>query len=507
MQFPANIMRFDYTSFSIQKGVSTIISQTITVKDTIKFVKIIFKIYLLYVLIFGALIFGFHKPTTDKYLNDHQAERFYGENTSKDRIVLVEDRHKSGIARIDLMERAQQTLDIAYYKIQNGTAADIFFGTILDAADRGVQVRILVDGIFHNFKGTSRDVKYTLMNHPNIQLKLYEPFNPFLPWTWNNRLHDKFIVVDNQWAMIGGRNIEDRCFLDQVKDTKIVNDRDVVIINTDQDDNSDSAVHQMKKYFDQLWQHEFSKYPAMQLNERQKAKALDRERALNEYAQTMKQQYPEIFKNPIDWLTLSLPARKITLIHNPIQRFNKEPWVWDEILQLMEQAQESIFIQSPYIVPTKNMMKYADEDNLDYHNISMLTNSLAVGPNYPGMSGYIRHRKNMVDLGINLYEYHGSGSIHGKSIMIDDRISLVGSYNLDARSTFLSTESMVVIDSEEFYSALENQMKKLTDTSLKVGQDYSYLDNPFVEHKKASPAKMVLIRALSFLAYFFDYLL
>ncbi len=55
----------------------------------------------------------------------------------------------------------------------------IFLGSILEAADRGVEVRILLDGIFHNLKGELKDTIYAFSNHPNIQLKFYEPFNFF----------------------------------------------------------------------------------------------------------------------------------------------------------------------------------------------------------------------------------------------------------------------------------------------------------------------------------------
>ncbi len=52
-------------------------------------------------------------------------------------MALIEDRYYSGLVRVDLIERAEETLDISYYTIHDGISTDIFLGSILEAADRG----------------------------------------------------------------------------------------------------------------------------------------------------------------------------------------------------------------------------------------------------------------------------------------------------------------------------------------------------------------------------------
>ena len=54
---------------------------------------------------------------------------------------------------MDIIENAEETLDISYYTIHDGISTDIFLGSIIEAADRGVQVRFILDGIFHHLKG------------------------------------------------------------------------------------------------------------------------------------------------------------------------------------------------------------------------------------------------------------------------------------------------------------------------------------------------------------------
>ncbi len=76
------------------------------------------------------------------------------------------------------------------------------------------------------------------------------------------------------------------------------------------------------------------------------------------------------------------------LIHNPLERFNKEPQVWQALAQLFEGAEDSIMAQSPYIIPTEQMLKFLDPDKITANQINILTNSLTNSSNPFAGSGY-----------------------------------------------------------------------------------------------------------------------
>ncbi|WP_256583504.1 phospholipase D-like domain-containing protein, partial [Pseudomonas sp. 2995-1] len=80
-------------------------------------------------------------------------------------------------------------------------------------------------------------------------------------------------------------------------------------------------------------------------------------------------------------------------------------------------------------------------------------------PNVIAFSGYTNVREKVVDFSSSVLEYQGPDSVHAKTYIFDDRLSLIGSFNLDARSSFLSTETMVVIDSEEFAKTLTDEIE------------------------------------------------
>lgn len=478
-------------------------------KTVIIVTVILVVIYGLYAFISGVLVFRFHQPQQSDYIYDLNVDRFYGNEHSQDRVALVEDPFDAGLARVNLIESANHSLDISYHVLHEGKASDVFFSSIISAADRGVQVRVLLDGMFHNLRGSMKDILYVFTDHPNIQLKFYEPIDPLRPWTWNNRLHDKIIIIDKKYAMIGGRNIGDKYFAPEGYEGAS-NDRDVVIINKNQAHFSGSVISQMKEYFDDVWGHEFSEIPLTQLSQRQETAAKEKLSVLRQFPATFYSKYPEFIQEDINWLEQSFPANQITFIHNPINRMNKEPWVWYELTNLMEHAEESILIQSPYIIPNHEMIKHLNIDDVTAGEIHILTNSLAATSNIFAYSGYMKSRDDIAATStVDLYEFQSSNrQLHMKSFLFDSRISVVGSFNFDPRSTFLSTESMVVIDSVEFASALQNEVETvLTEQSLLVDSNGSYVLNSQVEVEDTPFFKAAITKILSIPMRFFQYML
>lgn len=470
-------------------------------------IKIFFLLLILYIFITGALIFIKPKKVSNDYKKLSSVDNYYSDEIGPDRTIIINDPFESGIARVKIIEQANETLDIAYFSIEKGETPSLFFGALIDAADRGVKVNLLLDGMFHGMKRHLKDIVYTFASHPNMNLKYYEPLNIFLPWTGNNRMHDKYILADNKIAIIGGRNIGDKYFNPDWYDRRVTNDMDIVIVNFS-DDNSNSVIGQFSDYFELVWNHKYSKESIKKLSAAKHDRGVRKGLELKNNAKISKEIYKEFFDKEIDLMTLSSPTNKITLINNSISRFSKEPRIWYEITQLMKSAKKSIFIQSPYIVPSRQMTKgYIDEEVLSDIQISILTNSLASSPNLPAYSGYLNHRKSIVDNGVNVYELQSKDSIHAKSYVIDSNLILIGSFNFDSRSAYLSTESMVVIHSPEVVAKFEEGTKRYVNHSLLVGPDYKYIPKDGVEEEQVLFIKKFLIHSLSYITRFFEYLL
>jgi len=136
----------------------------------------------------------------------------------------------------------------------------------------------------------------------------------------------------------------------------------------------------------------------------------------------------------------------------------------------VNQAKHSIDIQSPYLVTTelsRTLFKKAVERGV---KIRILTNSLASTDNLEAFSGYQRDRKQLLETGVRIFEFRPDAAcryhvmtgalqkkleytpifgLHAKSMVIDERISVIGTFNLDPRSAHLNTECITVINSEK----------------------------------------------------------
>lgn len=463
-----------------------------------------FKIYLVYVFIFAILIFAIQKPKENDafFQNDYSVE----ENINKDRAELIESGKDGALVRLNLIENAEESIDISYYTLIGGMSTDLILGSIINAADKGVEVRILLDGVFNNLKGDLKDSIYGFQLHPNIELKLYEPIRLLSPLNWNNRLHDKIILVDKELGLIGGRNIGDKYFREDIEKDNFVKDRDALIFRDKSLEGSPSVIDDMVDYYDSIWDYEYSKVAIESLTSREetKGKAFN-EKLRSEYGE-FKKEYESDLK-PTDWYENTMETDGIRFVFNPIGRINQDPWCLRELLILASQAEESIFIQSPYIIPSRNMKSKFNQYDIDYGKITMLTNSLASSPNPLAIAGYTNSKEEIVDGGVEVYEYQGPKSIHSKTYIIDEYKSVIGSFNFDARSTYINTESIVIISGEKFAAKLKDNIQVDLNNSLKVDKDYSYIEDDNIKEGEVSIFVKIITKILSKVVFFVEYLL
>ncbi|WP_285767162.1 phospholipase D family protein [Peribacillus sp. SI8-4] len=463
-------------------------------KTASKGLLLILCVYFLYVAVTAVVIFCFPKEKEAGRMTNHIDTYMGAKESTVDRVLLLEDGYESGLARMQMIQEAKQSIDVAYYSIAKGETSELLLGALIEAADRGVKVRINLDGICHGLRGELRNARFALASHENIELRYYETFKPFKPWTWHNRLHDKIMTVDGKLAIIGGRNIADK-YLASQPPKDFVYDRDVVIFNAKQE--KDSVIVEMKRYLNELWNHPYTSEAFSDLSKKQTEKGKRmRAKLSNQYSDAQFAK-AEFVHPSIDWTTSTAATHKVSFLHNPIERFFKYPFVWKSLVDIAADAQQSVYIQSPYIVPADMLEEYVPKRLDDKAEWTILTNSVTSTPNVIAFSGYLGLRDRIVETGAKLYEYSKLYSLHGKSVVYDERLSAVGSFNLDSRSAFLNTESMVIIDSEAFASQLIGAIdSKIADSTL-VADEKKYIQPPEDKQKDQSFFKATFLNVLS----------
>jgi phosphatidylserine/phosphatidylglycerophosphate/cardiolipin synthase-like enzyme len=242
---------------------------------------------------------------------------------------------------------------------------------------------------------------------------------------------------------------------------------------------ADSSLYQVKDYFDAVWKLSYCKdfrYPA---KFRGSEKSKETATMLADRLDTLHSSYAKVL-NTADSTENTLPAGKIQLISNPIHRGNKEPYVWNTLYKLMDSAKERVYLHTPYIICSKDM--YEGLNRIGHKDIEtkLLLNAPEIGANPFGCSDYLSEKSKVLATGFSVYEYMGAhSSYHTKAILIDDNLSIVGSYNTDMRSTYLDTELMLSIEGAEFNAALEMVMNEAESQCKHTisEDDYTIPDN------------------------------
>jgi putative cardiolipin synthase len=403
------------------------------------------------------------------------------------------------VLRAALAENAQRTLDLQYYMVHADTTTQLLLYRVLHAADRGVRVRLLLDDLY----ALGQDIDLaTFAAHPNIEVRLFNPFLRRGGWglsqllefigdsaRLNRRMHNKLWIADNAAAIVGGRNLGDEYFDASGADS--FTDVDILAAGP--------VVRDISRSFDDYWNSEWAvpveafvaTTPAPErLAEFQSAL----EARLNgfrdsDYAAALRETARLGLQLRSGQLPLT-PANAVAVYDKPakISRENSaaspSSLFTSRVRPLIEAAEREVILISPYFIPSEDGIEILSALARRGVRVRILTNSLASTDYVPlAYTGYARRRAGLLAAGLELYEMRpetadagrdrrpgaSSGTyLHTKAIVVDRKVVLVGSMNLDPRSRLSNTESAVLIES----GAFGDQLGALFDKAVHPTRTY-----------------------------------
>lgn len=461
-------------------------------------------------LLLGALLpFLIHPQVSDSFRNAFDPQSFYATG-STDYAALITDNRDALDVRLEMINEAEERIIFSCFDIRESESGKDVFSALLSAAERGVQVQILVDGMNGLVSMSPKPMFWALGRLDNVEIRYYNTPNPLMPWTFNGRLHDKYLIIDHRILLLGGRNTFDKFLGEYVPEEERSHDLDVLIYSPGEPSEGAEGrvLSQVEDYFRGIWAsgdvrpHLEQTFPGLGgLADRAAEELRARWDALREGNPGL--------TAPI-WTARGaemVPIDGAVLISNPTHILSKEPLVWWQMMTLLEGAEHRAYLQTPYAVLSGDMYEGLSQVAAAPNTFSMQLNSIAVGDNVMASSDYYFNRQKVLDTGVELYEYFGDYSSHGKAALVDDDLSLVGSYNLDMRSTYIDTELMLAIHSEAFSEILERHLLEMEASALRVNSDGSYVEKPAVPVKEILPPRKYLYPVTSLLFQPFRFLL
>lgn len=451
--------------------------------------------------------------------------------TQGNRVALLESGYEALLLRVHLIRHAQKSIAVQTFIWSNDEAGRLLMYELIEAAKRGVQVRIIAD---HLFSDQDRDVVAFLATvHPNLEVRHYRPALERLKpsklqlllaglvsfRSLNQRMHNKVMLIDGQVLITGGRNNESS-YYDHAPGLNY-RDRDVLAVGP--------VAGMAAESFEDFWGYRHV-VPSRKLAD---VEAVVVRGAFRRYPQRADWDFGGLFDG------LDREADDAALIAarfvGPLRPVASARFIADEpgkgrgmlstnaritreLRGTLEQARSRITMQTPYLVlsgPAQKLIADLKARNPSLE-IRVSTNSFASTDNLPAYSANYRLRSDYIErLRLQVHEFkpqpaarplifpgyermvararqlHGDDgprpflSLHAKSLVVDDRTAFVGSYNLDPRSENLNCEAGLLVDD----GAFARELRANIDRDLQPG-------NSWVIARRELPLRLDLLNGL-----------
>ncbi len=381
-------------------------------------------------------------------------------NLKADVFRILNEETEALQCRIDLIEQAKTEILLSYYILNDDLVGMTIFSTLIDAAqNRGVKVCLFVDAV--NSKISNPVMRY-LKDH-GVEVRIFKPGNLLQPLSYARRMHNKLFLTDNSNIIVGGRNIK-REYYSLGKDFNFL-DRDVFV-------NSCSASEVARKHFYSIWNNRKIAFERELIPIKEKER-IEIEKKLQQARYLIGELKNIKFASGIDWTkdqkqTDQLPVFEhdnfyITKKGKRIEVDYKDEGSTKGLLKIIHQAQKSILMENAYVIPTAKWRKALKSAIKRGVKIRILTNSTQTSDVILAQGAYRNARSKLVKMGIEVWEYQGPKTLHTKSTVIDDSISIVSSYNLVSFSERWSTEVAVWVSD----TTLAKEHEALMEENLK----------------------------------------
>ena len=431
-----------------------------------------------------------------------------GERTSLGRVFEAEAALRPGLSgfhlvvtgreafatRVALADLSERTLDLQYYSAADDFSANLILQRIVDAAHRGVRVRVLLDDIHP----ASRRFAYRASAaHPALEVRMFNPF--YWSDTWdparvaelffhgaqlNRRMHNKLWIADNAAAIVGSRNLGDVYF--DALDAGNFSDVDLLAAGP--------IVRELSRSFDAYWNsaaavpiENFAPRTPAAESERVRQSLLSRVACANDatWCQGLDRGFTQggadVWRSKLGalvWAGAGLvydpPEEEKSAVASGIEH----GWIEDRTGGARTQTE--LLIVSPYLVLGDDGLNHLADMYRRGVRVAVLTNSLSSTDSLAAHAGYARQRAALLRSGVELFEVRlqaepghrqphrwlqaTSSSLHAKVVVQDRERAIVGSLNQDPRSRLHNTETWLTIDTPLLAAELAALFDEGTDS-------------------------------------------
>jgi len=391
-----------------------------------------------------------------------------------DVVRVLDDPRDAAQARVDLIQQATKEIDALYFLARNDRITMTALALLRDAKRRGVgSVRMIVDA---NFQHIPKAVLAHLSDE-GVQVRVYHPLTLRHPSWLFRRMHEKVVVVDGERYITGGRNLAEAYF-GMAKRNYV--DRDVYV--------EGPSAAEADRHFDELWTCADVKALHVRVSDAEKQQAallLDNAACVLEQTGVVK------LDTQRDWSEGRHDVAMVHFVHDPLTA-DGGPRLVVRLAEVIGAAHSSVIIESPYLVPTPEMIELLRKKVREGVQVQIVTSSLRSSDGLLVYVGYLKYRRRLRRAGIDLREYKGPDMLHAKSMVIDGRTVMIGSYNVDPRSQNLNAEAMCIAEDETAARELSASIEEHVQNAWIVGTPHRATPLSYASRFRAWALRLLL---------------
>lgn len=317
---------------------------------------------------------------------------------------------------LEAIENAKVSVYLSTYIFESNTTGQKFIEALAAAQKRGVDVKILVDGVGSLY---SIPTAVHLLKKKRVRVAKFLPISKSLHL--NLRNHRKILTTDGSLGFTGGMNIGDRHLIQKINNKKYVADIHFKV--------KGPVVGQLQDVFLEDW-----------------------------YFVTTETSKKEIFYDNAP--KGQMICRGITA--GPNEDLEKLRLIFTGALSC---AKKNIRIMTPYFIPDTAMISALNNATLRGVDVEII---LPEKNNLP----YVKWASQaffweMLKYGVKIY-YQEGVFVHSKMMVIDDFYSLIGSANLDPRSLRLNFEFNLEVYDKNFAESLTQHFNQAKHNSHEI---------------------------------------
>jgi cardiolipin synthase len=375
---------------------------------------------------------------------------------------------KSGVeffpALIERIDAAQHDVSLETYIFCDDAAGRAVSTALMNAARRGVHVRVITDGI-----GTAKLPLFDAWAQANVEHRVYNPH--LFGQLGFSRTHRKLAVIDRHIAFCGGINIVDDF---EQNGVHLDNPRWDFALEA-----QGLVVKDVREAFDLQWQR-------IRLGVKPRApRPQDQESTPGASSRTNRRALRARLRarrgliHAVDQPCVAFVARDNLLNRRAIEK---------AYLAAISHAEKEVMLANPYFMPGRKLRRALVRAAQRGVRVTLVIGRKEfVALDYATPFLY----RNLLKYGVRIAEYEKT-MLHGKVAVVDSNWATVGSSNLDALSLVLNNEANMVLVNHE------NEIVKLRDAILAAFHDGRPIT---VEQYAARPVGERLLNWLAYNAY------